>query len=57
LEVLKFLAGLASTLDDNEANKKASLIVDPTAIDPTISDVLEILKKLADLPNLIDGNV
>jgi hypothetical protein len=53
LEILKFLAGLSSLLTTDPDAMTAARITVETPANPTIHCVLEILKKLAGLPNLL----
>jgi len=58
LEILKFLAGLPSMVDekDNLIGYKAAILTEPSRLaqKPSIHDALEILKYLAGLPNRVD---
>jgi len=56
LEILKFLAGLTSLVDEGGRYLENSLITPESreARKPSIMDALEILKHLASLPSLID---
>jgi hypothetical protein len=56
LEILKYLAGLPSTIMVDPLALHASRVSDPTALEPTIADALEVLKLLAGLPNTIRAN-
>ncbi|MCL2037193.1 MAG: SUMF1/EgtB/PvdO family nonheme iron enzyme, partial [Oscillospiraceae bacterium] len=57
LEILKYLAGMSSRIDDGEDSLNNSLILQSSIIanKPAIGDVLEILKKLAKMNNAIDN--
>ena len=52
LEILKYLAGLESLINDDIKAFNAALIMGED--EPTIGDVLEILKYLADLPCMLN---
>jgi hypothetical protein len=55
LEILKYLAGLESTITGPDAAlAQNAAMISPEAVEVTISDALEVLKYLAELPSELD---